>query len=176
MQILFVYGQDESQNIKILGNNSQQFNHALFWQYFNAYTEWDLQANTVYADSELYVESFPPFYTPVDLEASSEAWIYCTYGEVTSPEESAPYETWDNFFQQLLFGEGAFIGFIILSAIMMLITLKEKLMGFPFIICSLFLSIYCFANIPVSSNFMWVGVLYTSLCLLITVILVKDVY
>lgn len=63
-------------------------------------------------------------------------------------------------FQELITGEGAYIGFIILASVMVLVTLKVKVMGILFMAVTSFLSIYCFGLISADSDLIWIAILY----------------
>ena len=68
--------------------------------------------------------------------------------------------TIDQIFESLLTGDGAFIGFIIIASIMVLVTIRARIMAIPFIVCSAMISVYCLNNIAVDSMYMWVMILY----------------
>jgi hypothetical protein len=63
-------------------------------------------------------------------------------------------------FETLIFGEGAFLGFIMAASIMALVTVRIKIMAILFCVISGMLSIYCFNNIASNTNLIWVAILY----------------
>ena len=77
-------------------------------------------------------------------------------------------------FQELLFGEGAFITFIFLSSIMVLVTAKEKFLGLIFLIVSFMLSLICFNGIASDSNLMWVAILYSVTDVILALVMLRD--
>jgi len=58
-------------------------------------------------------------------------------------------------FEELLFGSGAWIGLIIILAIMLPLSVKLKYSSAIWIIVMIFLEIEYYNNISRSSNFMW---------------------
>lgn len=67
--------------------------------------------------------------------------------------------TFEALFEQLLFGDGAWIGLILILAICFLVSYKVKYSGVVFSFVLLFLSIEYYGEISASSNFMWSFVL-----------------
>jgi hypothetical protein len=63
------------------------------------------------------------------------------------------------FFNELLFGSGAWIGAIIIVSIVALTTLRAKLSGVIFMPICIFLGIEYFNKISSNSNLMWIGIL-----------------
>jgi len=63
------------------------------------------------------------------------------------------------FFQELMFGSGAWLGLILILGLMILITYKVKEAGFAFLLISIFLGIEYFNNVSASSNFFWSGII-----------------
>jgi hypothetical protein len=63
------------------------------------------------------------------------------------------------FFNELLFGSGAWIGAIIIVSIIALTTLRTKLSGAIFMPICVFLGMEYFSKVPSNSNLMWIGIL-----------------
>lgn len=63
------------------------------------------------------------------------------------------------FFEELFFGSGSWLGLIIIIAIIVLVTAKEKFSGVIFLPITVLLSIHYFQNVSASNDFMWSGVL-----------------
>jgi len=63
------------------------------------------------------------------------------------------------FFQELLFGSGAWIGLILIIAIMLLVSAKTKMGGIFMCIICIFLGLEYFSNVATSSNFMWSAII-----------------
>jgi len=63
------------------------------------------------------------------------------------------------FFQELLYGEGAFLGLILILSIVILVTYKYKNAGILFIPICIFMGIQYLGNISASSNFMWCAII-----------------
>lgn len=82
--------------------------------------------------------------------------------------------TWTDLFTALLTGEGAFVGFVLIASIMIVVTAYEKMAGLLFCIVSVVLCVYCGANIAVNSDFMWTAILYGFLPLILIIIMLKD--
>lgn len=64
-----------------------------------------------------------------------------------------------DFFNELFFGQGAWLGLIIILGIMFLIAIKVKYFGLIAFVATLFLGIQYFNEVSTSSNLMWCGVL-----------------
>jgi len=63
------------------------------------------------------------------------------------------------FFQELLFGSGAWLGLILIIAIMVLASAKTKIGGIPMLIIGIFVGIMYFDNVDASTNFFWSGII-----------------
>lgn len=63
------------------------------------------------------------------------------------------------FFQELLYGEGAFLGLILILTIVILVTYKYKNAGIIFIPITLMMGLQYLANISTSSDFMWCAII-----------------
>ena len=63
------------------------------------------------------------------------------------------------FFTELLFGSGAWLGLILIIAIMLLVSAKTKTGGIFMCIISIFLGLEYFNNVSTSSNFMWSAII-----------------
>ena len=72
-------------------------------------------------------------------------------------------------FRQLLFGEGAWLGLILILSLVFLVGMKNKYLNLLFIPVLGFLGIHYLANVPVSVNFMWSGILAFIGCFLLGV-------
>lgn len=83
---------------------------------------------------------------------------------------------WSDFFNELIFGAGSWVGFIGLATLMILISLKAKIMGLVFCLVSTLISVYCFSNIAVNSDLMWVAIMYSLLAPIMLWIGVKDFF
>lgn len=63
------------------------------------------------------------------------------------------------FFTELMFGSGAWLGLLLIVAIMVLVTAKTKIGGLPMLIIGIFMGIEYFNNVSVSSNFFWSAII-----------------
>jgi hypothetical protein len=63
------------------------------------------------------------------------------------------------FFQQLLFGTGAWLGAILIVSIIVIVTVKNRLSGAIFMPICIFLGIQYFNTVSSSSDLMWIGIL-----------------
>jgi len=63
------------------------------------------------------------------------------------------------FFQELLYGEGAFLGLILILTILILVNYKYKNSGILFIPIAIMMGIQYLNNISTSSNFMWCAII-----------------
>jgi len=63
------------------------------------------------------------------------------------------------FFEELLFGSGSWLGLIVIIAIIVLVTAKEKFSAVIFLPITILLSIHYFQNVSPSNDFMWSGVI-----------------
>jgi len=78
------------------------------------------------------------------------------------------------FFEELLTGDGAFIGFVLVASLMIVVTSFEKMAGLLFIMVSVFLSVYCAVNIPTNSDFFWSTIFYGFLPLILIFVMLKE--
>lgn len=65
----------------------------------------------------------------------------------------------EQLFTELLFGSGAWIGFLLVISIVFLMTWKIKESGIIFIPFTIFMGISYLQNVSASSNFMWGSIL-----------------
>lgn len=79
------------------------------------------------------------------------------------------------FFNELLFGTGAWLGLILIVAIIALVTAKEKLTGGIFLPIAIFIGIEYFMNVPSNSNFMWAGIIMFVMAIYCLAMLIKGV-
>jgi len=63
------------------------------------------------------------------------------------------------FFNELLFGTGAYLGAILICAIVLLVTYKVRYSGALFMPITIFLGIQYLNTVPQNSNLIWVGIL-----------------
>jgi len=63
------------------------------------------------------------------------------------------------FFNQLLFGSGAWLGAILIVSIILIVTIKNRLSGAIFMPICIFLGIQYLNVVPVSSDLVWIGIL-----------------
>jgi len=63
------------------------------------------------------------------------------------------------FFYELLFGTGAWLGIIIIVSIIVTVTLREKLSGAIFLPICIFLGSQYLEKVPVNDNLMWGAIL-----------------
>ncbi len=63
------------------------------------------------------------------------------------------------FFNELLFGTGAWLGLIIIVAIIVIVTMREKLSSAIFLPICIFLGIQYFNSVPSNSNLVWGAIL-----------------
>jgi len=63
------------------------------------------------------------------------------------------------FFTELLFGSGAWIGAIIIVSVIVLTTFRMRLSGAIFMPICIFLGIEYFNKVPGNSDLIWIGVL-----------------
>jgi len=63
------------------------------------------------------------------------------------------------FFQELLYGEGAFLGLILILTILILVNYKYKNSAILFIPIAIMMGIQYLNNISTSSNFMWCAII-----------------
>lgn len=63
------------------------------------------------------------------------------------------------FFNELMFGSGAWLGLILIVTIMLLVSAKTKMGGIFMCIISIFLGLEYFSNVATSSNFMWSAII-----------------
>lgn len=81
---------------------------------------------------------------------------------------------WSDFFNELIFGSGSWVGFVLIISVMVLVCLKAKVLGLVFCLVSTLISIYCFGNIAVNDSMLWVAVLYSVMAPIFLWIGVKD--
>lgn len=79
------------------------------------------------------------------------------------------------FFHELLFGTGSWLGLLLIIAIIMLVTAKEKLTAVFFLPITVFIGIEYFANVSADSNFMWAGIIMFVLSIYCLGVLIKEV-
>jgi hypothetical protein len=63
------------------------------------------------------------------------------------------------FFTELLFGTGAWLGIILIVSVIVLVTFKEKLSAGIFLPICIFLGIQYFNSVPSNSNLIWGAIL-----------------
>ena len=68
-------------------------------------------------------------------------------------------QDWYILFEQLLWGSGAWIGFLVLACLSLFISAKIKYSGFLFVPFWLFIAIEYFNRIDPSNNRMWLAIL-----------------
>jgi len=64
-----------------------------------------------------------------------------------------------NFFYELFFGYGGWLGIVLIVALILLVTIKVKYSGVIFIPLSVFIGFWYFDNASVNSNFIWCGII-----------------
>jgi len=62
-------------------------------------------------------------------------------------------------FNELLYGSGAWIGFLIILSIILLVSVSVKHSGIIFIPICIFIGIFYLDNVAVNSNFMWSAII-----------------
>lgn len=104
------------------------------------------------------INGFPPIGNEYVVVYSSEAneeqkpKLEIVYSISTEP---VVYE----WFSELFFGTGAWLGLLIVISIIFIVTAKEKLSGIVFLPITVLMAINYFNNVPSNSDFMWSGVI-----------------
>ena len=83
----------------------------------------------------------------------------------------------EDLFTELFFGaQGAWIGFILLASIMMVVTLKVKWSGILFSVASVFIAIMMVdaATLATDSNLWWIVIMYFILPFFLILLMLKD--
>ena len=70
-------------------------------------------------------------------------------------------------FTELMFGEGCWLGLILIVAIITLTSAKSRIANIAFIPISVFIGILYFDNIEANNNFMWAGIIMFVVALLL---------
>lgn len=86
-------------------------------------------------------------------------------------------DVWTDLFDTLLFGNGCWIGLIIIISIIILVTTKVKESSFLFLPISVFLAIQYYDNVGINSDFMWASIVMwfmVAWCLIVGAIGVKE--
>lgn len=67
--------------------------------------------------------------------------------------------TFAEFFNELLFGSGAWLGFLLIITIVLLLSLKVKYSSIILIPTTIMIGILYLENVAVNSNFMWATII-----------------
>jgi hypothetical protein len=79
------------------------------------------------------------------------------------------------FFQELLFGTGAWLGALLIVSIIVIVTVKNRLSGAIFMPICIFLGIQYFNTVSASSNLMWIGILMFIMAIYCLAMLIMEV-
>jgi hypothetical protein len=79
------------------------------------------------------------------------------------------------FFNELLFGSGAWMGAILISAIILLVTYRVKYSGVVFMPICIFLGMQYLNTVPANSNLMWIAILMFIMAIYSLAMLIRDV-
>lgn len=71
----------------------------------------------------------------------------------------------EEFFNELMYGQyGAWFGFVLIVAIIVLVSAKTKIGGIAMLPIGLFIGIEYMNNVATNSNFFWSGIIMLILC------------
>ena len=77
------------------------------------------------------------------------------------------------FFTELLFGTGAWLGLLLILSIIFLVSLKDKMANYIFIPLTIFMGIMYLSNIAEDSNFMYASILMFTTTFILMIRVVK---
>jgi hypothetical protein len=80
-----------------------------------------------------------------------------------------------DLFTELLYGSGAWIGAILISAIILLVTSRVKYSGAVFMPITIFMGMQYLNTVSTNNNLMWMGILMFIMSIYSLGMLIKDV-